>query len=155
MSDKPNAMELLEQASRSLTDARFNAMQGPLSAGQQAMVDGWAELRSRIDAYLAAPSESAMEILERVRLGGYALNANDPDDRGPNGDDYHFTFSDSDAAALIEDYAERETAALRGLVRRMRIAGNMVRDAMPNSVAVHNWIDVCAEADKVLGETTP
>jgi len=112
MSDKPNAMELLEQASRSLTDARFNAMQDPLSAGKQAMVDGWAELRSRIDAYLAAPSESAIE-------------------------------------------AERETAALRDLVRRMRIAGNMVRDAMPNSVAVHNWIDVCAEADKVLGETTP
>lgn len=61
MSDKPNAMELLEQASRSLTDARFNAMQDPLSAGQQAMVDGWAELRSRINTYLATPSESAME----------------------------------------------------------------------------------------------
>ena len=51
--------------------------------------------------------------------------------------------------------APSKSAALRDLVRRMRIAGNMVRDAMPNSVAVHNWIDVCAEADKVLGETTP
>ena len=114
MSSTPNARELLEEARDEIVKAHNHLMELTAKLPMQyfGLVDGniiQAEdcFIGKIDAYLAAPSESAME----------------------------------DA---------RETAALRDLVRRMRIAGNMVRDAMPNSVAVHNWIDVCAEADKTL-----
>jgi len=110
-----NARELLKEARGQIAQAHDHLMELTAKLPMQyfGLVDGnivQAEdyFIGKIDAYLAAPSESAIE-------------------------------------------AERETAALRGLVRRMRKAGNMVRDAMPNSVSVHNWIDLCAEADKVLG----
>ena len=107
MNDNPNARELLKEARGELAKAHDHLMELTAKLPMQyfGLVDGNIIQSAdcfigKIDAYLAAPSE---------------------------------------------------TAALRDLVRRMRIAGNMVRDAMPNSLAVHNWIDVCAEADKVLG----
>ena len=112
MSD--NARELLREAEGALYDEMHGIHNACLTDGVERRNRKDA-LLTRIDTYLAAPSESAMD-------------------------------------------AARETAALRGLVRKMRIAGNMVRDAMPNSLlrqrAVHNWIDVCAEADKMLDEYT-
>lgn len=44
---------------------------------------------------------NAVDILTKIRLGGYALNANNESDRGPNGDDYHFELSTTEALALI------------------------------------------------------
>lgn len=106
METKQSARELLREARAELAKAHDHLMELTAKLPMQyfGLVDGniiQAEdcLVDKLDAYLAAPSESA---------------------------------------------------ALRDLVRRMRHAGTMVRDAMPNSVAVHNWIDVCAEADKVL-----
>ena len=73
----------------------------------------WADdLLARIDAALPAPEPSAGEIVEKIRMGGYALNANDPDDRGPNGDDYHFALTDSEAAALIASVGRRVPRAM-------------------------------------------
>ena len=65
------------------------------------------EIADRIDAALSAPKPDALEVVRNIRLGGYALNANDPDDRGPNGDDYHFTLTDTEAAALIQPTVPR------------------------------------------------
>jgi len=119
MNDKPNARELLKEARLAML---------------RSQPDEQIETIKRIDAYLAAPSESAMETVQKIR--------DNDDEIG------FFHLTDSDAAALIEDYAERETAALRGLVRRMREAGTWKQDS-------EAWFALCAEADKVLGETTP
>lgn len=51
---------------------------------------------------------SVFEVVRKIRLGGYAINANDQGDRGPNGDDYHFILTDAEAAALIEPSVPRE-----------------------------------------------
>jgi len=40
--------------------------------------------------------------------------------------------------------------ALEDLILRMRTAGNMVREAVPGSVAIQNWVKICAEVDKAL-----
>jgi hypothetical protein len=69
-------------------------------------------LLQRITAALAAPEPDAVEIVGKIRLGGYALNANNPDDRGPNGDDYHFILADTEAAALIAIYSRRVPMAM-------------------------------------------
>ena len=128
---KPTARELLKEARLAML---------------RSQPDEQIETIKRIDAYLAAPSESAMEMVRKIR------EFIDCDGKASSRPIMRLRLTAAESAALIEDCAERETAALRGLVRRMLVAGNMVRDAMPNSVAVHNWIDVCAEADEVLGD---
>ena len=140
-----NVRELLKEARAELAKAHDHLMELTAKLPMQyfGLVDGniiQAEdcLISQLDAYLAAPSEGAMEMVRRIRSCSPFISDGNP------------YLTDFDAAALIEDYAARETAALRGLVRRMRRAGNMVRDAMPNSLAVRNWVDICAEADKTL-----
>ena len=77
----------------------------------------WAQSRARfmvdrIEQHLADHSPDAgnmvaAKLVEDIRSGGFAFNANDPEDRGPNSDDYHFTLTDSEAAALIESYGRR------------------------------------------------
>jgi len=55
---------------------------------------------------LLVPTEvpqSDEELVETLRHGGYGFMSNDPDDYGPNGDDYFFTLSISQAAALIHE----------------------------------------------------
>ena len=82
----------------------------------------WAQSRARfmverIKQHLADHSPDtgnmvAAKLVENIRSGGFAFNANDPEDRGPNGDDYHFTLTDSEAAALIEQYGRRVPRAM-------------------------------------------
>ena len=119
MTDNLNARELLREASRSLTDARFNAMQNPLSAGQQAMVDRWAELRARIDNFLAAPDEDAMEMVRQIRdLESYG------------GGDYEYYLDATDAAAKIEGLRRKvPRAMLEKLLREYWPMGDEVQYA--------------------------
>jgi hypothetical protein len=46
--------------------------------------------------------ESARDLVDKIRLGSYTINANDPSDMGPNGDGYFFILDTSEAPALIE-----------------------------------------------------
>ena len=59
-----------------------------------------------------AENMGVLEVVENIRLGGFALNTNNPDDHGPNGDDYHFTLTDTEAAAQIEQYGRRVPRAM-------------------------------------------
>lgn len=100
--------ELLEEVAQALTDARFNAMQGPLSAGQQAMIDGWADLRSRITAALSAPQPDAMEVVGLI-VDIYRKADDDAAAReiGVGAEDVIYDKAKTEAASLIEDFGKR------------------------------------------------
>jgi len=84
--NKPNARELLKEALDRLSEvAMLYQNKGDI------------DLVKRIDAYLAAPSESAMEMVGRVRDGG--INRCE--------ESFDFDLSNSDAAALIEGLQRR------------------------------------------------
>jgi len=102
--NKPNARELLKEARGELAKAHDHLMELTAKLPMQyfGLVDGniiQAEdcLISQLDAYLAAPSESAMEMVGRVRDGG--INRCE--------ESFDFDLSNSDAAALIEGLQRR------------------------------------------------
>ena len=150
MSDKPNARELLKEARAELAKAHDHLMELTAKLPMQyfGLVDGniiQAEdcLISQLDAYLAAPSEGAMEMVRRIRSCSPFISDGNP------------YLTDSEAAALLKDYAERETAALRGLVRRMRDSGCSLAETIHGNepcakVFREAWDKACAEADKVV-----
>ena len=99
-----NARELLKEARAELAKAHDHLMELTAKLPMQyfGLVDGniiQAEdcLISQLDAYLAAPSESAMEMVGRVRDGG--INRCE--------ESFDFDLSNSDAAALIEGLQRR------------------------------------------------
>ena len=62
------------------------------------------------------PESDAMELVNKLRLGGFALNSNDQEDHGPNGDDYHFEISDPAAARLLDDWRAVPRAMLEEVI---------------------------------------
>ena len=149
MSDKPNARELLKEARAELAKAHDHLMELTAKLPMQyfGLVDGdmiQAEdcFIDKISAYLSAPDEDAMEVVQRIRdwhrvgVDGVFMSNR-----------VSFNLSDSEAAALItaHDAAIRaEAAALRSLVRRMREA------LTENSLWPAEVDALCAEADKAL-----
>ena len=66
-------------------EAKIDALRIALSLMTQRPDLAETYIQSVIDSYLTTPDKDVMEVINRIRLGGYALNANDPKDRGPNG----------------------------------------------------------------------
>ena len=105
MSYKPNARELLKEARAELAKAHDHLMELTAKLPMQyfGLVDG-DMIQSedcaiaKIDAYLAAPSESAMEMVRKIRR-------NDDDIK-------FFHLTDTEAAALIEGLQRRVPSAL-------------------------------------------
>lgn len=97
--DKPNARELLKETSKAL-----ELYTGPYVGPGTSMRD-MRELKTKIDAYLAAPSESATEIVRKIRDAKLGWRGAPSFSRG----EYHidYTITDSDAAALIEGLQRR------------------------------------------------
>ena len=89
MNEKPNARELLKECRGALLRGQADE--------QMAMVAG-------IDAYLAAPSESAMEMAMRIYYDCFLMG---------NG-----KFEAEKAAALIEDFGRRVPMAMLDEVRQ-------------------------------------
>jgi len=127
-----NARELLKEARVELDKVHDHLMELTAKLPMQyfGLVDGniiQAEdcLISQLDAYLAAPSESAMEMVRKIRADHEVVN---DQDCGPV-----FNLSDSDAAALIEGLQRRVP---RKMCEHLYNAGvnSVLRPPRPNVV---------------------
>ena len=100
MNDKQSARELLRDARVALYDEMHGVHNGSFMDGLERR-NRKDTLIATIDAYLAAPSESAMEMVEKIRdLESYG------------GGDYEYYLDATDAAALIEGYGRRVPRAM-------------------------------------------
>ena len=116
METKQSARELLELASQEIAQAmgKLGEALGENDINEAKSV--WCDmdaLKTRIDAYLAAPSESAMEMVRQIRdLESYG------------GGDYEYYLDATDAAALIEGLQRRVPRAM--LVEIIRYVAGMI-----------------------------
>ena len=123
MSNKPDARELLKEARAELAKAHDHLMELTAKLPMQyfGLVDGdiiQAEdyLISQLDAYLATPSESAMEMVRQIRdLESYG------------GGDYEYYLDATEAAAKIEGLQRR-------VPRKMLYEINDLEDDFPQNV---------------------
>ena len=108
METKQSARELLKEARAELAKAHDHLMELTAKLPMQyfGLVDGDIiqsedRLVNKIDSYLAAPSESAMEMVRQIRdLESYG------------GGDYEYYLDATEAAALIEGYGRRVPRAM-------------------------------------------
>lgn len=97
--------ELLKEAAQALETVQhyFPAQDEADKGLAVADVGACQKLAERIDTYLAAPSESAMEMVRKIREG--ATFGHDLSER-------YCKLLDTEAAALIEDYGRRVPRAM-------------------------------------------
>jgi hypothetical protein len=139
--DNPNARELLKEARAELAKAHDHLMELTAKLPMQyfGLVDGniiQVEdcLIDQIDAYLAAPSESAMEMVERIRkiFEDAACYANDD----------HAEYSEllkiarGNAAALIEGYGRRVPRKMLQEVFQLGMTAHAYEEPAPTLVEI-------------------
>lgn len=111
MTDEPNARELLKEAREIIAAlAKWNKdVEAIIGKVPNTGFQNASDTLAKLDAYLAAPSESAMEMVRKIREG-FISQIQSGESKGWLG--MFYKLSDIEAAAQIEGYGRRVPRAM-------------------------------------------